>query len=265
FMNGAQNIKVTTQALLVICTFTCVNGCYRRPVAAQFDAGIIEYVMNQPRPATLAPGDPELPRIYLNTTYVAPTGTTINVAAGGDLQAAINLAQPGDVIMLQAGASFTGNFKLPNKNGSSWIIIRSSTPDANLPPPGTRITPDKSALLPKVISPNSDAAVTTDSAAHHYRFIGIEFGVAMGTGIYNIVAFDGDQTSLAQMPHDLIIDRCYIHGNDSDAARRGVLLNSASTAVIDSYISNIHEDGADSQAVCGWNGSGPFKIVNNYL
>ena len=43
------------------------------------------------------------------------------------------------------------------------------------------------------------------------------------------------------------------------------MLNSASTAIIDSYISNIHEDGADSQAICGWNGPGPFKIVNNYL
>jgi len=44
-----------------------------------------------------------------------------------------------------------------------------------------------------------------------------------------------------------------------------VLVNSASTAIIDSYISDIHEGGADSQAICGWNGPGPFKIVNNYL
>src|SRR5262249_5091257 len=47
--------------------------------------------------------------------------------------------------------------------------------------------------------------------------------------------------------------------------RRGVALNSASTAITDCYISDIHELGADSQAVCGWNGPGPFKIANNYL
>jgi hypothetical protein len=83
--------------------------------------------------------------------------------------------------------------------------------------------------------------------------------------IYSIVDFDGGQTSLSQVPHHLIVDRCYIHGNPSDNSRRGVAINSASTAVIDSHISECHEAGADSQAIIGWNGPGPFKIVNNYL
>jgi hypothetical protein len=210
-------------------------------------------------------GAPELPRVFLDTSYRAPTGKTINVAAGGNLQAAIDQALPGDVVMLQAGATFTGNFRLPNKSGSGWIIIRSSAADADLPPPGMRVTPDMSALMPKLITPNVDPVIYTDAAAHHYRFIGVEFGVVAGTDIYNIVSFGGDQTSLAETPHDLIIDRCYIHGNADRNARRGVMINSASTAIIDSYISDIHEVGADSQAVCGWNGPGPFKIVNNHL
>src|ERR1041384_8464985 len=50
---------------------------------------------------------PELPRVFLDTTYVPPTGATINVPAGGDLQAALNAAQPGDQIVLQAGAAYT--------------------------------------------------------------------------------------------------------------------------------------------------------------
>lgn len=35
--------------------------------------------------------------------------------------------------------------------------------------------------------------------------------------------------------------------------------------MIDSHLSDFKEVGADSQALCGWNGPGPFKIVNNYL
>jgi hypothetical protein len=35
--------------------------------------------------------------------------------------------------------------------------------------------------------------------------------------------------------------------------------------VIDSYLSDCHELGSDSQAIAIWNGPGPFKIVNNYL
>lgn len=207
---------------------------------------------------------PEAPRVYLNTDYVAPTGQTIVVNVGGNLQSALNQAQPGDLIQLQAGATFTGNFVLPNKPGAGWITVRTSTADANLPP-GTRVTPNSASLMPKIISPNSEPAAQTASGAHHFRFIGIEFGVAPGTNIYNIVAFDANQASSAQTPHNLIIDRCYIHGNADNNVRRGVMINSASTAIIDSYISNIHEASADSQAIAGWNGPGPFKIVNNYL
>lgn len=267
-MKRAKKVVLMTPAISVICLFgvmKAMQGCYQRPDAPLFDTSIIESVMNQPRPATLAPGDPEPPRVFLDTTYIASTGKTINVAAGGDVQAAIDQARPGDVIKLQAGATFTGNFRLPNKSGSDWIVIRSSAADADLPPPGTRITPAKSPMMPKLISPNSDPVVYTDEGAHHYRFIGVEFGVAAGKNIYNIVAFGANQTSLAQAPHDLIIDRCYIHGNDTGNVSRGVMLNCARAAVIDSYISNCHGEGFDTQAICGWNGSGPFKIVNNYL
>ena len=44
---------------------------------------------------------PELPRLFLDTTLVPPTGKTIAVTNGADVQAAIDSAQAGDVIMLQ--------------------------------------------------------------------------------------------------------------------------------------------------------------------
>jgi hypothetical protein len=248
-------------AATVIAVLSFANACAEAPGKAS-DLG------SASRPATLAADEPEPPRVYLDTTYTPPKGGSIEVKTGGDLQAALNRAKPGDVITLEAGATFTGNFTLPNKSGSGqseWIVIRSSTPDTNLPPPGARVTPSYSNVLPKIVSPNSEPAIKASSGAHHYRFIGLEIGQKAGSRIYAIVDFDGGQTSLSQVPHDLIVDRCYIHGNPSDTSRRGVALNSASTAIIDSYISECHESGADSQAVAGWNGPGPFKIVNNYL
>ena len=67
------------------------------------------------------------------------------------------------------------------------------------------------------------------------------------------------------LPHDIIVDRCYLHGDPVLGGRRGVALNGKSLAVIDSYLADFKEVGADSQAVLGVNGPGPFKIVNNHL
>src|SRR5205085_5031116 len=76
---------------------------------------------------------------------------------------------------------------------------------------------------------------------------------------------NGGQTGTSQVPTDIVFDRCYIHGTTTGTLRRGIALNSARTAVIDSYIAECHEVGTDSQAIGGWNGPGPFKIVNNFL
>jgi hypothetical protein len=56
----------------------------------------------------------------------------------------------------------------------------------------------------------------------------------------------------------------YVHG-DPVGTRRGIALNGISMAVIDSYVSGFREQGTDSQAIAGWNGPGPYKIINNTL
>ena len=227
----------------------------------------VEAMAKRMAPNLAAAGtDPELPRVFLNTDYVPPTGKTIAVGAGGDFQAAINEAQPGDIITLQAGVSYTGNFTLPAKSGNGWIVIRTSAPDSSLPAPGTRMTPAYSGLLPKLVTPNSNPALEAVDGAHHYRIIGVEFAQATGVELtFNLVAFGDVQNTLDRMPHNLILDRVYVHGNPTAKLRRGVRLNCATSAVIDSYISDCKDIGFDSQAIGSWNGPGPFKIVNNYL
>src|SRR5689334_6758853 len=207
----------------------------------------------------------ELPRVYLDTTYSPPSGNVISVSSGGDLQAALDNAQPGDTIQLEAGATFTGNFILPNKTGTSWIYIQSSS-YSSLPAPGNRVSPSQAGLMPKIVTDNNSPAIGTAAAAHNYRFVGVEIStVASQTTNIVYLEADGGQTSTSQVPTDIVFDRCWIHGTSTATTRRGIALNSARTAVIDSYISDIHEVGADNQALCGWNGPGPFKIVNNYL
>ena len=208
---------------------------------------------------------PALPTTF-DTTMVAPTGTVIPVGPGQDLQAALNLAKPGDVVSIDPSATFTGNFTLPKKDGDGWITVRTATPDSSLPAAGTRVSPTESALMPKLISPNSLPAISAAPGAQGYRLVGLDVSVAPTVPtIFNIVQFGGDQTSLTDTPKNMIVDRSYIHGQPQTNSFRGVLLNSASSAVIDSYVSEIHAQGFDAQAILGYNGPGPFKIVNNRL
>lgn len=193
---------------------------------------------------------------------------TITVAAGGNLQTAINSAQPGDTILLAAGATFTGSFTLPAKGGSAYITIRSSASDSSLPAAGTRLDPSYASLLPKVAADQYGPAFRTVGAATYWRLQFLEILPSSSSTSANIIelgAADSTQTSLGEVPQHLIIDRCYIHGNGSGNQRRAVALNSGDTQVIDSYISNIKGVNEDTQAIAGWNGPGPFVIQNDYL
>ncbi len=232
----------------------------------------------------------EPPRLTVDTTYVRPHGKTLVVRRGGDFQAALDAASPGDVITLEAGATFSGPFTLPVKTGSGWIVVRSSAPPSKLPPPGCRVDPSYARLMPKLVGAPGPV-LTAAPGAHHYRFIGIEIRPG-GTGgrsmrqilrsarrwiteanaapaadvsDQTLVQLGAGETSIDKLPHHIIFDRCYLHGDPKHGTRRGIAMNSRYTAVVDSYLSDFKTVGEDSQAIAGWNGPGPFKIVNNYL
>lgn len=213
----------------------------------------------------IATGDPELPRVYLSTNMIATPspGKVISVKAGGDLQAAINAALPGDIIDVQAGATFTGNFTLPKKSGSGWITIRSSA-FANLPEK-VRVSPSSAALMPKIVTPNYSPALFVQLSAANYRLVGLEIKADAIAQVFALLRIGQGATSLSQYPQNIIIDRSYIHGNDTADLFHCVMLDGGAAAVIDSYLSECHHRSQDSQAISSVSGTGPFKIVNNYL
>ena len=188
-----------------------------------------------------------------------------DVPPGGDLQAALDEAQPGDTIRLTAGATYTGAFTLPVKTGNTNITIRTSTPDGALPSPGTRINPSDSSLLARLSSAGG-SVFTAARGAHYFRFIGLEIAPTSGTFLYNMITLgDGTEPSVAEQPHDIGFERCYIHGDPTAGSRRGIAMNGWNLSVVDSWLSDFKEVGADSQALAGWSGAGPFAIVNDYL
>ena len=196
------------------------------------------------------------------------SAATITVNSGDDLQAAINAAVPGDTIVLQAAATFTGNYQLPAKSGSSYITIRSSVPDASLPPDGTRMTPEYAPLLARIQSDAYGPAMMTLAGASYWRLLFLEFAPSVPSGAANLVelgATGTSQNTMEAVPQHLVIDRCYLHGDPTSGQRRGVALNSGDTSVINSYFADFKAVDVDTQAIGSWNGPGPFVIENNYL
>src|SRR5688572_26554398 len=191
--------------------------------------------------------------------------SVIRVSAGQDLQSAIDRAKPGDTILLAQGARFTGSFVLPVHGGASFITIR--TDGQGLPGPGIRTSPRHAGTLAVIQSATNSPALRTAPGAHHWRIENVEFGPNRD-GEGNIIMF-GDappkQRVREEIPHTLVLDRVYVHGDAQVGQKRGIALNSGATEISNSYVSDIKTLGVDSQAIGGWNGPGPYTIENNYL
>jgi hypothetical protein len=183
---------------------------------------------------------------------IAPRATaaaTLFVNAGQSLQAALDRANPGDTIVLQAGARFVGEFRLPPKPAGPVITIRSS---AALPQ--RRITPDDAALMPTLAS-GVVSAILDGSGAANWKLDGLRFeSVLNGQG----------EVIVLQDSTNIYMDRLLIVAGPY-GQKRGIRGNGRQITLTRSHIANIWRQGQDSQAFCAWDGAGPYTLIDNYL
>ncbi len=205
-------------------------------------------------------------------------GATRTVCASGcaytDPQAAINAASFGDTILLRAGQTFVGHYTLVAKAGTGVIVIRSDAPDADLPATGVRLVPSTRpggntapSGLARIVGRGGAYKTTpllrTEPGAHGYLIQFIEFDGSAQVGYETLIQMGSDST--AAPPTDITFDRVYVHGHRYKGQKRGFTLNGRRISIRNSYISDIKAVNADSQAIAGYNGAGPFTIENNYL
>ena len=237
-------------------------------------------------------GPAELPRVYIQTAVAntpAP-GTTITVNSGGNLQSALNSANCGDTVSLQAGATFTGVFTFPAKScdDNHWIMVRTGADDSTLPAEGSRLTPcyagvsslpgrpafqcisTTNVLAKLVMAANGDGPVVFASGANHYRLIGLEITRTARTGLVNALS----SVAANGTANNLIFDRVWMHGSAQDETTRGVGLGGTTyLSIVDSFFTDFHcisvtGSCGDAQAIVGGMGDspmGPYKITDNFL
>ncbi len=236
-------------------------------------------------------GPAELPREFVKSSLkdTPARGKIWNVASGQSIEKVLAEASCGDIIQLEAGATFSGNMVVPAKpcDDSHWIIIRTSAPDSSLPPEGTRLTPcyggvsslpgrpplnctSTANVLAKIEfnARGGSGPISFAPGANHYRLIGLEITREDSPGpVYNLIQFAGSADHI-------VLDRVWIHGTAQAESVRGILLGqSRYVAVVDSFFTDFHcvaGTGAcgDAQAIAGGIGDGPmgpYKIVDNFL
>lgn len=201
-------------------------------------------------------------RIVLNTYHLHQ---------GDNLQAALNSAAPGDTLYLDAGAVFTGPITLRPKTNPDhlWITIATD----NFPvAPDMRVSPSDAPSMAAIVAPGCyKAAVQTAPGAAFYRLQGLNILPVDAHALVDTLVLIGsaNQSTTNNLPNNIVIDQCYIHGLDGQSIKRGVALNDggpdSTTGVYNSYLADFKIVGYDSQAIAGWNGTGPYTIENNYL
>src|SRR5688572_6908879 len=217
-------------------------------------------------PQIKRPSVPVLVLLSLVLCTSSVNAETRTVRRGDNLQTVLNSARPGDVVLLEAGAEFVGNFILPVKTGDAPIVVRSAF-NAGLPATGQRIQPGHAPLLARLRSATTVPALRTAAGAHHWHLLYLEFA-ANQNGFGDLIQIgDGGsaQNTVAKQPHNLYLSHLYVHGDALQGQKRCVALNARAVTIRDSYIADCKGVGNDTQAIGGWNGTGPYLIENNYL
>lgn len=219
-----------------------------------------------------------------------------------DLQAALLDALPGDDILLQAGHTYLGTFKLPaakdcpSDDASCYISVTTGVaadgsllPDSSFPPHDLRVAPADAANLARLQSNTANLpAIRTvqpgevgslcagaPCVTRWWRFARLEIapeatyqgGALIELGSNNMAADspNGDTQDLrSEIPSHFILEQIYAHGDPARGQFRGLYLHADDVTLKDSYVSDIKSRN-EGQAITITNCAGPIAIVNNYL
>lgn len=155
-----------------------------------------------------------------------------------NLQAAIDAAATGDTIQL---------------NGIVAICNCIDNKGVNIVGPGV------------IKTPNPDPAIFYPPKTPPASLKNLEVTTSSGQ-VYDIVRYGTwQQSNFDDQPQGLTLDNVYIHGQPGQEVQRGIAANGRNFSITNSRVVEIHGKGYDTQAICFWNGSGPFNISDNDL
>lgn len=118
----------------------------------------------------------------------------------------------------------------------------------------------------QVITSNFTPAITVLPNTDNVTLEGLDISATSTVGGIVIVGDKGpSQDTLEEVPNGFALIDSLIHGSPIHDSQRGLAANGANVSVIRSFIYEIHAVGFDTQAICAWNGPGPFIFLDSYF
>lgn len=173
---------------------------------------------------------------------------TLKVAAGGNLQAALDKSVPGDVVELAAGARFVGEFRFPAKAGTVTLTSGGVLP-------ARRIAPSDSAQLATIASGAASMSLNL-ADAKNWTIDGIRLEANAG-GYGEIISIERGE--------NIVLRRLLLDIPSPQEQKRFILGNGRNITLTQSYCSGVWRSGQDSQCFVAWDGAGPYTITDNFL
>jgi hypothetical protein len=213
--------------------------------------------------AGFVPTQATLPQRFV--THDRPASARrIILRQGDDLQAALDSARRGDEIVLARGTTFNGGFTLRRKSGAGWIVLRGETDPSTA---GVRPQPAQFASAAKLVtSRNGVPVLDAEAGASGYWITGIEVAAApQVTTMGSLIYLSPAGGVAANVPSRIVLERLYVHGHEQMNIQRCVHFDATDAAVVDSWISECHYRGLDSQAILVITSPGRLLFRNNFL
>ncbi len=233
-----------------------------------------------------SPTPPVLPRSLPPATRPTPTGSVVAVHSGDNLQTKYNGASCGDDVVLDDGATFTGDFVFNKQCAApNWILVEGTGCSGGTVAVPTYVTQAaiNSASNPPWAAPvlthygklttgtGSSTIVTTNpsNVPGKYNYFGcLEVTSSVSSQNLIMMANGLTETVVSQLGDHLMFDRMYVHGLPSSSTvmmTRAFLAVGSNISVVNNYISNIYTNSQDSQGILGAFGPGPDLIQNNFI
>jgi hypothetical protein len=85
------------------------------------------------------------------------------------------------------------------------------------------VTPAEAGLMPK-LEASGDAVICHRGGARGYRYVGIELPPMPGVPLQPGAAGTNTETTLDQLPRDIVFDRCSLHGDPQAGTGRRIAM-----------------------------------------